>query len=330
LTTVVVVSLALVPICGLACALFARAMRRRSIGQQIRALGPRSHTAKSGTPTMGGLIVLGLWAVGVVALWPRIDGPRDIALVLASAGLFGGLGLIDDLRSIRRRHSTGLTAPQKMLLLTVAAIALFVLFRDAVSGPMRIPFSSRAVSLPPIAAFFLTWFVFVGTTNSMNLADGLDGLSGGLAILVLVGLIVLSPTRDAFVVGLPLVGALIGFLWINAHPAGLFLGDVGSFGIGGVVASMALISGVSFLLPILAGVLVFEAASVILQVGSSRLIGRRVFKMAPLHHHFEAAGPDDRPRLLRGADWPEQKVTVRFWLAGIAFLGLALWAGGVF
>jgi phospho-N-acetylmuramoyl-pentapeptide-transferase len=323
------VSIALAPMTALCCAAFARSMRRRRIGQPIRELGPQGHAAKAGTPTMGGLFVLSAWAIGVLCLWPSVAWTRSIGFVLAAGALHGAIGLLDDLQSVRRRRSLGLTAPRKLLLGSLAAIALFFVFRDVVSVPQRIPFSTSTVTLPPIAAIALVWLSLLSMTNSMNLSDGLDGLAGGLAILILIGLLALSPSRTTLVTVLPLLGALLGFLWLNVHPADIFLGDVGSFGLGAIAAAVSLCTGTVFFLPLVAGVLVLEAGSVILQLTSYRITGLRLFKMSPLHHHFEQSTRARTAHVLPGLDWPETKITLRFWLVQALFVGLALWAGRV-
>ena len=327
MTSLVLLSIASVPTTALLCTAFARWMRHRSIGQQIRLVGPRSHSSKAGTPTMGGVIVLGIWVMGVLALEPWTLEFRRVGFILAAGGIFGTIGLFDDIRSILRRESTGITPLYKILLGSLGAFLLFFLFQDVVSVPSQVPFTSLTLSLPAVASFFLTWGVFLSTTNSMNLADGLDGLAPGLAILITCGLIILSPVHENLVVALPLLGALTGFLWTNSHPASLFLGDVGAFALGGVTAAIALSSGLSLLLPLLAGVLVLEAASVFLQIAWFKLVGRRLLKMSPLHHHFEASGSAEGASLLSGWEWPEMKVTVRFWLVQALFVAVGIWSG---
>ena len=329
MTTLVPVSIALAVLTALACTAFARSMRRRHIGQPIRDLGPQGHATKAGTPTMGGLFVLLAWAVGVVAFWPSLAWARPIAFVLAAGGMHGSIGLLDDMNSVVRRRSLGLTASRKLLLGSLAAIALFFAFRDVVGVPQRIPFSTASLPLPPIATFALVWITLVATTNSLNLADGLHGLAGGLAILIALGLLALTPSETTVVVLVPLVGALVGFLWLNVHPAAIFLGDVGAFGVGGAIAAVSLSTGTALYLPLLAGVLVLEGASVILQVAIHRTLGIRLLKMSPLHHHFEDSTRARTPYLLPAFEWPEAKVTLRFWLLQVGFVGLALWAGRV-
>jgi len=320
------VSIALAPITALGCAAFARWMRHRKLGQQIRDLGPQGHTAKAGTPTMGGLVVLSVWAAAALSLWPTVGWTRSIGFVLAAGAIHAGIGLLDDLWSLKQHRSLGLTAPRKLLLGSLAAIALFFLFRDVLSVPQRVPFSAGTVALPPIASFALLWVGLLASTNSMNLADGLDGLAGGLAVLILIGLLALSPSEPNLAVVLPLVGATLGFLWLNVHPAALFLGDVGSFGLGGIVAAVSLCSGTVFYLPLVAGVLVLEAGSVIAQVTWCRIAGVRLFKMAPLHHHFEASTHARSAHVLPAFEWPETKITLRFWLVQALFVGIAVWA----
>jgi phospho-N-acetylmuramoyl-pentapeptide-transferase len=324
---IVPVSIALAPITALCCTAFSRWLRRRGLGQQIRDLGPQGHAGKAGTPTMGGLLVLAFWAIAVLSFWPIVEWARPIGFVLAAGALHGGIGLLDDVWSLKRRRSLGLTAPHKLVLGSLAAVALFFLYRDVLAVPQRIPFSAETVALPPIASFALLWVSLLAATNSMNLTDGLDGLASGVAVLALIGLLVLTPTGSTLVLVLPLLGALIGFLWTNVHPARLFLGDVGSFGLGGIVAAVSLVTGTVFFLPLVAGVLVAEAGSVIAQVASYRISGTRLLKMAPLHHHFEESTRARTPSLLRGFEWPETKITARFWLLQALFVALAVWAG---
>lgn len=320
------VSIALVPLTAACCAAAARWMRRRRVGQSIRELGPQGHAVKAGTPTMGGLCVLCLWVIAVLAFSASTAWTRSAGFVLTAGVLHGAIGLLDDVRAVRRRRSLGLSARWKLVLGSAAAVVLFVLFRDVVSVPQRIPFARDALVLPPMATFALVWISLLATTNSANLTDGLDGLAGGVTALVLVGLVALSPTEPVALLGVPLIATLLGFLWINVHPAGIFLGDVGSFGVGAVIAAIALATGTAFFLPLVAGVLVIEAGSVLLQVTSYRVTGVRLFRMAPLHHHFEASTRARSAHVFRGFDWPEPRITVRFWLVQALFVGLAVWA----
>jgi len=326
-TPLILVSIALAPITAWGCAQLARLMRQRGVGQHIRELGPQGHATKAGTPTMGGAIVLLAWMIGVLCSRLSVSCTKEIGFILAAGASHGLIGLADDLRSLRHRRSAGLSAAWKLLLGTFLAGGLFILFRGEVSVPQHIPFSTITITLPPIATFLVVWLGFLSTTNSMNLADGLDGLASGLTLLILVGLLVLSPSGMSLSVGLPLLATLVGFLWVNGYPAQIFLGDVGAFGLGGIIAAVSLCTGTIFFLPIVAGVLVLEAGSVIAQVSLFKLAGVRLFKMSPLHHHFEQSARPGRSHVLRGFEWPETKVTLRFWLLQAVLVGIAIWAG---
>jgi len=321
------ISIALAPITAYGCALLARLMRHRGVGQQVRELGPQGHASKAGTPNMGGLVILSVWTASVLCLGAFVTWGRPIGFVLAAGAAHGIIGLVDDICSMRRHRSLGLSVSWKLLLGTLVAGGLFFLFRDVVSVPQRIPFSSATVVLPPFATFFLVWLSFLATTNSVNLADGLDGLAGGLTVLILVALLLLSPLPWTLIILLPLLGVLSGFLWMNGHPAQIILGDVGAFGLGGIIAAVFLSTGTIFFLPLAGGVFVLEAGSVIAQVILCKTTGMRLFKMSPLHHHFEQSTRARNSHVLPGFEWPETKITLRFWLVQAVFVGLAVWAG---
>ena len=326
MTTILAVSIGLIPLTAWLCHVYASAMRQRAIGQQIREAGPTHHLGKAGTPTMGGVLVLVLWIAAALAL-TRISPLTPVAgLVLLAGVLFGGIGILDDVLSLRRKHSTGLTGWTKILLSTGVSAILFFLFRDVLLTPVLVPFTAISLTLPPAAGFLLTWFVFLATTNGANLADGLDGLATGLVLIILIGFAVIAPTLGQLSLILPLAGVLLGFLWINAHPAGLFLGDAGSFALGGIVAALALSQGLTFVLPILAGVLVLEAGSVIVQVTSVRLTGVRFFRMSPLHHHFEGGSRNNVQHRLPAPNWAEQQIAMRFWIAQAVCTAIAILA----
>jgi len=239
---------------------------------------------------------------------------------------FGAIGLLDDFLSLRHLRSLGLSPLQKIILVSAVSTALYFAFPYVSRAPLQVPFASVTLSLPPIAFFFLAWAVYLWTTNSMNLTDGLDGLATGVTILILCGFLVIAPTRELAGVILPLIAILTGFLWVNAHPAHLFLGDVGSFALGGVVAALALASGAVLILPLLAGLLVLESGSVILQVACFRLTGKRIFMISPLHHHFESAEGIRHSYLLPAVEWPEPKITLRLWIVQALFVGLGIFA----
>jgi phospho-N-acetylmuramoyl-pentapeptide-transferase len=326
---ILLAGLVLVPTTAFLSALFARAMRARALGQRIRDIGPSGHAAKAGTPTMGGAIVAILWSIAVGVLSSFHGLARETAVVLSSAGLFALIGAADDVISLRKGRSLGLTAFQKIALSTVAAAILYALFLESLSVPVQIPFARDALVLPPAAAFVLVWVVCLATTNGVNLTDGLDGLASGVSILILVGIVLLRPTTGNATVCLPLIAVLAGFLWSNAHPAALILGDVGAYFLGGVLAALALANGLAFVMPFLAGVLVLEVGSVILQVAVRRTTGRRLFRMTPLHHHFEIELGVPWTSIVPGPRWSEERIVVRFWILQAAFLGLGLLAGGL-
>jgi phospho-N-acetylmuramoyl-pentapeptide-transferase len=322
----VALSLGLVPATALAAHLFSSAMQRVALGQHIREYGPNLHEKKGGTPTMGGVVILVLWGVTLGLI--RLFGPltTEAAFVFVAGLSFGAIGLLDDLISLGLRRSLGLRPWQNLLLGSAVSAALFLSFSALLQVPLRVPFSAVTLSLSSIPNFLLAWLVFLCTTNSMNLTDGLDGLASGVSILILAGFLVISPGAGLASALLPLGAILVGFLWVNGHPARLFLGNVGSFFLGGVVGACALVSGTAFLLPLLAGLLVLEGSSVVLQVASFRLTGQRVFKIAPLHHHFERAEGIDYPYFLPAVEWPEPKVTLRLWIVQGLFVGLAILA----
>ena len=238
MTRLVLLSLLLVPATAIAAHLFAGWMRRAALGQHIREYGPNLHEKKGGTPTMGGVVVLLFWGIALCSL--------SLSRHLASEGLviflcgfcFGTIGLVDDLVSMGYRRSLGLRPWQKLLLGTAASVGLFFAFRELLSPPERVPFSALALSLPIVPSFLLAWIVFLATTNSMNLTDGLDGLASGVSIIILLGVLVLVPKWELASAVVPLVACLVGFLWVNGHPARLFMGNVGSFFLGGVVGGV--------------------------------------------------------------------------------------------
>ncbi len=323
----VIASLIVCPLTAFAAWRFARWMQQRSLGQPIRDEGPAHHQQKAGTPTMGGIVVLLLWAAtaGILSLWVPF-GARE-GFVLASGFVMAAVGAADDFVKLGRRRSLGLSGWQKIGLTAVAATGLFFAFPSAIESILRVPFSGAVVALPQWALFLIVVVVFLAATNAVNFTDGLDGLAAGIVLLILGGFLVLAPNAADLALVLPLAGALGGFLWMNVHPAGLIMGDVGSFGLGGVLAAVALTQGTAFVFPLLAGVPVLEVLAVILQVTSLRVFGRRVFRMSPLHHHFEASpGAARRAHVLPACEWPETKVVVRFWIAQALFVGLALLA----
>ncbi len=301
-------------------------------GQQIRAEGPQSHQAKAGTPTMGGLLILFSVAVPTL-LWGRLDN-LYLWLALLTTLAFGAVGFVDDWLKLARRRSLGLSGRWKLaaqVLISVAfALALSTLAVPGYETRIGIPFFKNV--LLDLGWFYLPFVVLVltGASNAVNLTDGLDGLAVGTTLVAvsfytvvayLAGNAVFSKyLQIVYVEGAgeltvfcgALLGAGMGFLWFNAHPAAIFMGDTGSLALGAALGSVAVIAKHEVLLVLVGGVFVIEALSVMVQVASFRLTGKRVFLMAPIHHHFEKLG------------WAESKIIVRFWIVAIIFALLSL------
>jgi phospho-N-acetylmuramoyl-pentapeptide-transferase len=295
-----------------------RLLRAYGIGQRVHHDGPESHQAKMGTPTMGGLMILVPVLAVTIAL--NLFGRLSMILPLALAVACGVLGAADDLAGLagRRVGQVGLLAHYKLLWLIAIAVAAaaamyFLLDLRSVAIPTLPDKLDLGLLYIPVAAF-----VIVSTANAVNLTDGLDGLAGGAAVASFAsyGLIAYLQGQEYLVsFCLTVVGALLAFLWYNAHPAQLFMGDTGSLALGALLGGIALMTGQWLLLPLVGAVFVAEAASVLLQVACVKLAGgRRLFRMTPLHHHFELVG------------WSETQVTQRFWLVALlaAMLGIAL------
>ncbi len=325
-----------------------RRLRELQIGQFIREEGPEEHKKKAGTPTMGGVLIVFSTAVPVF-LWADLTNPFILLSLFALFG-FAIIGFIDDYAKVSKQRNLGLTAKKKiyfqiMVSMGVGIALLILVTRYAYSTQLMIPFLKRlhpdlvihsligSRQFWPLA--FLPFLVFVcvvivGSSNAVNLTDGLDGLAIGCTVIAAGALTMLtyvsSNSRWATYLEIQyiprvgeltvfcgaLVGASLGFLWYNAHPAEIFMGDVGSLALGGTLGTVAVIIKQEILLFFVGGVFVIEALSVILQVGSFKLRGKRIFRMAPIHHHFELLG------------WSESKVIVRFWIAALVFALFAL------
>ena len=293
---------------------FIEYLQSRKFGQFVREDGPETHLIKTGTPTMGGVVILaGLVAALVVVGRPNAATFGALVLIATVAGI----GLYDDWQKISNKRNEGLSVKYKFALLTLAVIlADFLAIRYVgVTQNIIVPGLAQNLVLGPgligVALFsvFLL-LVIVGSTNAVNLADGLDGLAAGagsIALLTYTAIAFLERQYDVALICGAMVGALIGFLWFNAHPAEVFMGDTGSLAIGGVMAAAAVFTKTEMLLPIIGGLFVIEALSVIIQYAFFKLTRRRVFKMAPIHHHFELSG------------WEENKIVVRFWIVQAAF-----------
>ncbi len=305
----------------------------RQIGQQVRSDGPETHFSKAGTPTMGGALILVAIAVSTL-LWADLAN-RYVWVVLLVTLAFGVIGWVDDYRKIVYGNSKGLSARAKYSWQSLAALAaglyLFLYAQSPLETQLFVPFFKDVAVALGSWYVVLVYFVVVGSSNAVNLTDGLDGLAILPSVLIAGALAVFSyATGHAYIakyLGIPfirevgeiavfcgaMVGAGLGFLWFNAYPAQVFMGDVGALALGAALGIVAVLVRQELVFFVMAGVFVMETVSVILQVASFKLTGRRIFRMAPLHHHFELKG------------WPEPRVIVRFWIITVILVlfGLA-------
>ncbi len=302
-------------------------LKNMKVGEVVRREGPERHLAKEGTPTMGGTLIL-LVVLFSVALWTNFSNPYIWVLAFVTAGM-GLIGFIDDYGKVIKRTS-GMRASTKLVLqLIVGFIAAYVIYRSGLPTLVTIPFLKNVqVDLGYWYVVFAT-LVIVGTSNAVNLTDGLDGLAIGpimiaastyMLLAYLTGhariaeylqILHVSQAGELAVFAGAMVGASLGFLWFNTYPAQVFMGDVGSLPLGGALGTLAIVTKHEILLVIVGGIFVVEALSVICQVASFKLTGKRVFAMAPIHHHYELKG------------WPEPRIIVRFWIIALM---LALFA----
>ncbi len=310
-----------------------RRLGRYQIGQPVRDDGPQSHLAKAGTPTMGGALILVAVAIATL-LWADLSN-RYVWVVLLVTLSFGAVGWVDDYRKLVLKNSDGISAATKLAWQSVIALGVALFLYLSSTSPAEpsliVPFvKDIAINLRWFYVLF-AWFVIVGSSNAVNLTDGLDGLAILPTVLIAGALGVFAYTtgnvKIASYLGIPyirdageivifcgaLVGAGLGFLWFNAYPAMVFMGDVGALALGAALGIVAVLVRQELVFMVMAGVFVMETVSVILQVGSYKLTGRRIFHMAPLHHHFELKG------------WPEPRVIVRFWIITVilVLIGLA-------
>ncbi|HEV2251128.1 MAG TPA: phospho-N-acetylmuramoyl-pentapeptide-transferase [Candidatus Limnocylindria bacterium] len=286
-------------------------LRRLRMGKQIRREGPQSHYAKQGTPTLGGVLIIAVAAVLWLVVFAFLRDPQRGDFVAQTIVPFGALiavgvlGFIDDYVNIV--YGFGIRGRHKLVWQLVVAVvgSLYIQRHFAITG-VFVPLFGE-VEIGAVAFVALAVFAIISTSNGVNLIDGLDGLSGGTLVFAFLSFAFIAAARGfpwLVVLCSMIVGALLAFLWFNAHPAEVIMGDVGSLALGATLATVALTTGFILLLPVVGVLYVVENLSVILQVGSFKLRGRRIFRMAPIHHHFELIG------------WPEQKVTIRFWLIG--------------
>ena len=311
-----------------------RWLSQYQIGQQVRNDGPQTHLSKAGTPTMGGALILVSIAIATL-LWSNL-GNRYVWIALGVTLLFGVIGWIDDYKKLVLRNSKGLAARWKYLWQSVIALVVGLILYYTAQTPAEtqliVPFiKTVAIELGVVGFVLLCYFAIVGSSNAVNLTDGLDGLAILPTVMVAGALAVFAYTtgnvKFAGYLGIPyirdvgevavfcgaIVGAGLGFLWFNTYPAQVFMGDVGALALGAALGIVAVLVRQELVLVIMGGVFVMETMSVILQVASFKLTGRRIFRMAPLHHHFELKG------------WPEPRVIVRFWIITVilVLVGLA-------
>lgn len=310
-----------------------RRLRSAQVGQAIRDNGPQSHLKKSGTPTMGGVLIIMAVAISML-LWGDLDNRYVWVVLLATLG-FGVIGWVDDYRKVIHKNSKGISARakffwQSVIGMTAVCFLYFTTITPAETA-LTIPFIKGVMPQLGLFYIFLGYFVIVGSSNAVNLTDGLDGLALLPTVLIAVALGVFAyitgnrvfseylaipyipGVGEVTVFCSALVGAGLGFLWYNTYPAQVFMGDVGSLALGAALGVIAVVVRQELVFFLMGGIFVAETLSVILQVGSYKLTGRRIFRMAPLHHHFELKG------------WPEPKVIVRFWIITVilVLMGLA-------
>ncbi|EIJ67791.1 MULTISPECIES: phospho-N-acetylmuramoyl-pentapeptide-transferase [Pasteurellaceae] len=309
-----------------------RRLQLLKFGQEVRNDGPESHFSKRGTPTMGGIMILFAITASTL-LWGNLTNPYIWISLFVLLG-YGAVGFVDDYRKITRKNTDGLIPRWKYFWLSaVALIAVFMMYamgKDTDATRLVVPFFKDI--MPQLGVFYIifSYFVIVGTSNAVNLTDGLDGLAimptvfvagafgiiawatGNIEISKYLYIPYIKHTSELVIFCTAIVGAGLGFLWFNTYPAQLFMGDVGSLALGGALGVLAVLVRQEFLLVIMGGVFVMETVSVILQVGSYKLRKKRIFRMAPIHHHYELKG------------WPEPRVIIRFWIISLILVLLGL------
>jgi phospho-N-acetylmuramoyl-pentapeptide-transferase len=296
-------------------------LRLKEFGQQIREEGPEGHRGKAGTPTMGGLAIF----LSILVPFLILSDYRSASLaVLGTALAMALLGFADDIIKLRKRRSLGVSGRTKLLIQALTAIALWLVVTEYVglNDTLRLRVVDATVELGYVYPF-LIFLVLAGATNGVNLTDGLDGLAAGCSAIVFLTYAVITfitpGEHDLALLSASLVGACVGFLWFNSFPASVFMGDTGSLGLGGAIAALAVVTKTEILLILIGGIFVIEALSVAIQVIAFQRFRRRVFLMAPIHHHFELAG------------WSETKIILRFWIVAAicAAIGFTLYQASI-
>jgi phospho-N-acetylmuramoyl-pentapeptide-transferase len=313
---------------------YLRLLHWLGMGKQIRMDGPGSHLVKEGTPTMGGVLIVAV-ILSLAFLFNALDASTYSPLFVLA--IVGALGAIDDY--LNARTGIGIRGRHKMIWQLVVAIVVAVYVQNhfgfngvrvpfvgnfEITNTILLPLIDRRIELGAILFILVAIFAIVGASNGVNLTDGLDGLAGGTLVFAFITFLIIAllnkpPQENLAVVNAIVIGAILGFLWFNVHPAQVFMGDSGALSLGGMLAVVALITGQVLILPIIGIIFVLEVASDIIQVASYKLRGKRVFRMAPLHHHFELGG------------WDEEKITMRFWIVGAlaGMLGVTLFVASI-
>jgi phospho-N-acetylmuramoyl-pentapeptide-transferase len=307
--SVIIAILMAFAISALLAPLFIPFLKRLKFGQSIREEGPKSHQKKSGTPTMGGIVFLVAILITVLVVNSMYEGVgvKTYLLLLVTFG-FGILGFLDDFIKVVMKRNLGLTSLQKLIGQIVISVIFYLIFKQSdFPTTVNIPLTDVSIDLGFFYIFFIIFWL-VGFSNAVNITDGLDGLVSGTAAIAFGTFAILAwsmSQHEVAIFALAVMGALIGFLLYNAYPAKVFMGDTGSLALGGALATIAILTKLEILLILIGAVFVFETLSVILQVGSFKLTGKRIFKMSPVHHHFELSG------------WSEWRVVSTFWTVGI-------------
>ncbi|MBT2637235.1 MULTISPECIES: phospho-N-acetylmuramoyl-pentapeptide-transferase [unclassified Bacillus (in: firmicutes)] len=292
-------------------------LRRLKFGQSIREEGPKSHQKKTGTPTMGGVMILISITITTLVMTGKFSQPSVETYLLLFVTLgFGLLGFMDDFIKVVMKRNLGLTSKQKLLgQIIISVIFYFIFMQSDFSTEVSIPLTDISFDLGwGYALFIIFWMV--GFSNAVNLTDGLDGLVSGTAAIAFGAFAVLAWSQSQYelsIFSVAVVGAVLGFLVFNAHPAKVFMGDTGSLALGGAIATVAILAKLEIILIIIGGIFVIETLSVILQVISFKTTGKRIFRMSPLHHHYELIG------------WSEWRVVVTFWTVGLLFAILGIY-----
>jgi phospho-N-acetylmuramoyl-pentapeptide-transferase len=292
-------------------------LRRLKFGQSIRDEGPQSHQKKTGTPTMGGIVFLLSIVITTFVMTGKYSepGPETYLMLLVLVG-FGLLGFLDDFIKVVMKRNLGLTSKQKLLGQIIISVIFYLVFKqNDFPTTVSIPLTDITFDLGWMYILFIIFWL-VGFSNAVNLTDGLDGLVSGTSAIAFGALAVLAWNQgqyDVSIFSVAVVGAVLGFLVFNAHPAKVFMGDTGSLALGGAIAAIAILTKLEIILILIGGVFVIETLSVILQVASFKSTGKRIFKMSPLHHHYELVG------------WSEWRVVVTFWTVGLLFAVLGIY-----